>query len=168
MPVVVGWDSGGALGLNRICAEVGLRTDEILAKVRLQAPAFKPNVVFIHAGTNDTTQLANTGGPNTVQQSITYLGSIIDAFRSAEPNCHVFVAQIVDNQTWPVALANYNSALTGSIITRSDYPSRVHIVNMRSGVGDWSATNFNDGTHPNATGYGLMEQTWFTDYCRYF
>lgn len=168
MPTVVGWDSAGSFGDNRICAETGLRTDEILTKVLLQAPAFKPNVIFLHVGTNDTTQLANIGGPNTVVQSMANVNSIINAFRNAEPQCHVFVAQIVDNQTWPAPVNTYNSTLTGTIMLRSDYPSRVHLVNARTGVGDWNATNFSDATHPSSTGYGLLSLTWFTDYIRYF
>ena len=157
-----GWSTAGSLGHSRICGASGERTDEILARVNLEAPAYAPECVFIHVGTNDTTQLASGGGPNTVSQSMGYVTSILDKFRTANPTCKVFICKIIDNQTYPTQVNTYNTALTTLVQARADYiAGHVVLVDMYTILGAYSATNYFDATHLNARGYGKMAQGFY-------
>jgi lysophospholipase L1-like esterase len=168
-PVDCGWEWNGTLGSYRICGASGERTDECYNRVRLEAPAYAPECVFLHIGTNDTTQLANGGGPNTVNQSMGYLTQILDAFRSANSECIVFVSKIIDNQTWPSQVITYNTSLQTTVSARSDYiAGKVVIVDMYTAMGLYSAVRWGDVTHPNSVGYTVMASTFYSAFTAKF
>jgi lysophospholipase L1-like esterase len=168
-PVDCGWEWNGTLGPFRICGASGERTDQCLTRVQLQAPAFAPECVFIHIGTNDTTQLGSGGGPNTVNQSMGFITQILDAFRSANSECIVFIAKIIDNQTYPAGVTNYNTALETTVSARSDYlAGKVVIVDMYAALGTWSSSKFTDTSHPNASGYSSMYNAFYTAFISKF
>jgi lysophospholipase L1-like esterase len=165
-PVTTGWSTNGAAGdASRWCGLSGERTDECRTRTVVQAPAFKPDVVFLHIGTNDTTQLANLGGPNTVAQSMGYLTSILNDFRGANSECVVFVCKIIDQETYPSAIIAYNNALVSTVQARADYVAgKIVIVDMYTAMGAYSTINYlsGDPTHPREAGYSLMANAYYT------
>jgi lysophospholipase L1-like esterase len=162
-PIDCGWSFNGVLGLSRITGAVSLRTDEIRIRTTNEAPAYKANSIFIIAGTNDTTQLANLGGPNSVNQSMTYLGQILDDYRNALSTCRVYLAKIPDHDTYPSEIITYNNALATMVAARSDV-AYISVVDIYSALGLWSDTYFSDTTHPNAAGYSVIASTFYTSW----
>lgn len=164
-PSFVGWQTNGACGdASFWCGLSGERTDECRARTIVQAPAFQPDIVFLHIGTNDTTQLSSTAGPNTVEMSMGYLNQILDDFRAANPNCIVFVCTIIDHQTYGAAVVTYNTALLDSVALRADYASdHVLIVDMYDALGAYNTTSWlsGDPTHPREAGYSIMATTFY-------
>jgi lysophospholipase L1-like esterase len=92
--------------------------------------ALRPNVVLLHAGTNDL----NRGNPayEPDAQAPTRLGLLLDDVLKANPNAVVIVAKII--QSKQVGLNNnikaFNNALPAIIASRVQKGSKVSIVDM--------------------------------------
>jgi lysophospholipase L1-like esterase len=157
-PQSCGWDFAGALGAgNQWCGLSGERTDECRLRTAVQMNAFKPQVVFLHIGTNDTTQLSSSAGPNSVAQSMIYLNQILDDIYSANPTCHLFLSTIIDNGSYPAAIITYNTALSALAQSRSEYGRGfLHLVDMYTEMGAYTTTYWGDVSHPNTAGYERM------------
>lgn len=164
-----GYNATGGLGPNRMCGTSGLRVDEIIAAqyVPVQLPAFRPDAVVLHIGTNDCTNLNGGTWPGgSINLSITDLGTLLDYIRSARGDTHVFIAKIVPNQT---AGANdyinqWNSAMATAVAARSD-AAYIHIVDQNGAFlanASWATDWMADTSHPNSAGNTVMANTWFT------
>jgi lysophospholipase L1-like esterase len=152
-----------------MCGASSERTDEIWARINLESPAFAPECVFIHIGTNDVTQLASGGGPNSTAQSMEFVTSILDKFRAANSTCKVFICKIIDNQTYSSQVNTYNASLTTLVQARTDYVAGdLVLVDMNAAMGAYSATNYGDATHPNAKGYGKMGLAFYNAFITKF
>ena len=163
--------NNGGTNNGVMCGTSGLTVSEIDATPYLidQVPQYSPDVIFLHIGTNDCTQL-NSGGSPTLATSRANLTTLLNRIRTLAPNCVVFICRIIDNSTAHTQVVNYNeAAIDIDVIARSDYASGlVKIVDMYTAVGLYSATNYVDGSHPNGTGYALMVTKWQTDFNLYY
>lgn len=164
-PNVVGSDFNNTYSYGMIGAS-GMRSDQILntylipelATIPCPTMPVAPDIVFLLAGTNDMLQ--------GVAKS-TWLGyeeDIIDAFRAANTNCHVFVGNLIDRDTYTATVADWNTSLLSTLQARSDWNTFVHHVDLYSAVGAYGATYYADQTHPNTAGYNLMANAWYTAY----
>lgn len=164
-----GWDKWGATGQERMCGTNGLRVDEIIVApyTIVQCPAFEPDVVFLHIGTNDCTQL-NSGAwvGGSIAISITNLGTLLDHIRSANSLTRVFIAKIVPNT---LAGANdqillWNAAMATAVAARSD-TALITVVDMYTTFtnnASWATDYMADATHPNLAGNTVMATTFYT------
>lgn len=154
-----------------MCGTSGLTVSEVDATPYLtdQLAQYKPDVILLHIGTNDCTQL-NSGGSPTLATTRANLTTLLDRVRSTLPGCVVFICRIIDNNTAHTQVVNFNtSAIDTDVAARSDYTSGlVKIVDMYTAVGLYSATNYVDGSHPNGTGYALMAAKWQSDFNLYY
>lgn len=164
-PNVVGADYNNTYSYAMIGAS-GMRSDQILdtyvtpqlAAVPSITMAAVPDVVFLLAGTNDMLQGV---------AKATWLGyeeDIIDAFRTANPNCHVFVGNLIDRDTYTATVVDWNTDLLSTLQARGDWDTFVHHVDLYTAVGAYGATFYADQTHPNTKGYNLMADAWFLAY----
>lgn len=148
------------------CGVSGLRVDELYEApyIYTQVPQFRPDVIPLHIGTNDCTQLHNlTPGYKTLAESRASYTTLLDYIRTTSPNTIVLACLIIDNNTAHSEVVAYNTAINTDIQARSDYASgKVKIVDMYTGVGLYSATNYADGSHLNYAGYTLMAATYQT------
>lgn len=157
LPMSAGFDIYGYLGRNKMCGLSGERTDETLVRTLVQMPTFKPDYIFLHTGTNDTTQLATSAGPNSVAQSMVYLTSILNSTFAANPECRLFICTIIDNGTYHSQVVTYNTALTTLVQARPEYAKgNLILVDMYTAMGLYSTSTWGDATHPNAAGYTVM------------
>lgn len=169
-PFDCGWDSRTGLGQDNCCATSGHTTEELLANVLLQAPAFQPEVIFLHIGTNDRTQLGSGAGTTTTEESVANVSSMLDAFREANPTCIVFLAKIIGNQTYNALMVSYNAALDVMVTARNDR-AYIELVDMYTAFGAYDIINFQNGdpTHPSYYGYNsVMAPTWYTSFITRF
>lgn len=164
-PNVVGADYNNTYSYAMIGAS-GMRSDQILSTyVTPQLAAIPsitmpvaPDVVFLLAGTNDMLQGV---------AKATWLGyetSIIDAFRAANTDCHVFVGNLIDRDTYTSTVTDWNTDLLAMLQARADWGTFVHHVDLYTAVGPYGATYYADLTHPNTSGYNLMGAAWFASY----
>jgi lysophospholipase L1-like esterase len=75
----------------------GVRTDQILADLPRIVAVNVPDVVLLHAGSNDMFQSYS------VDEAIANLGRIIDGFRAVNPRVTVLVAQVIPSRVPPGA-----------------------------------------------------------------
>ncbi|TGE11683.1 SGNH/GDSL hydrolase family protein, partial [Hymenobacter elongatus] len=134
----------------------GWRADELLAEAQSWAETSQPDVVLVHAGSNDLIQ----------DQSITgtrdELGELIDKLRLGKPTVKIILAQML-----PVALSPGNSNITAlnALLPalaqqKSTAQSPVIIVDQNTGFDP--ATDTYDGVHLTPDGEEKMAARWYT------
>ena len=131
----------------------GAVISEITTFASLSLPK-RPNVVLLHAGTNDMDRNID---PDTAPDR---LGSLIDQIIEACPDVAILVAQIVpsskaDTQT---RIVTYNKAIPGVVAQRVNNGKHVRVVDMSAVV---TTDDLYDGLHPNDEGYRLMANAWY-------
>jgi len=157
---------------NGWCGVSGLTVAELLATPYAtdQVRQYTPDIIFLHIGTNDCTQLSSlTPGYPTLVQSRASLTALLDVIRAGSPNCEVYIARIIDNSTAHTQVVNYNAAaIDTDVVARSDYASGlIKIVDIYADVGLYSTSTYADGSHLNTTGYALEAAGWQTAFNLY-
>ncbi|KAL8858124.1 MAG: hypothetical protein Q9178_005301 [Gyalolechia marmorata] len=129
--------------------------DQILDKAVLSVANFRPNIIIVHAGTNDM----NSNPPIDPDHAPERLGKLIDNIISfGNQDSVILVAQIINtsNAQTQSLIQKYNDAIPGVVAKRSNH----HI-----GVVDFSnklqPSDYADGLHPNDSGYKKMADIWF-------
>jgi hypothetical protein len=133
----------------------GWLIDQISGAVNTVANAgIQPNVVLLHAGTND----CNTYG---WEDAHTRLGKLIDNVVAKWPQAAVVVAKII-----PATSANtnsniksFNSKVQGVVDARAKAGKKVSVVDQFSALN--TATDLSDSLHPNDSGFKKMAAVWF-------
>jgi lysophospholipase L1-like esterase len=145
-PLYTDWDQNHQ-GLS------GWRADEVAAQATSWANAAQPDLVLLHAGTNDLLQ------NQSVSSTVNEIKQIIDNLRVARPNVDIFLCKIIPSTINASAFVNFNNQVPG-IVSEKDTPqSRVIMVDQFTG---FSATNDEfDGIHPNARGERKMSARFY-------
>ncbi|WP_185297746.1 phosphatidylinositol-specific phospholipase C domain-containing protein [Streptomyces finlayi] len=131
----------------------GRRIDEIAQNAACDVPSRRPNVVTLHAGTNDMNQ------EHDLTDAPARMGALIDQILRAAPETTVLVASVI-----PASKAGlqpridaFNQALTPLVQERSAAGEHVALVDM-SAV---TTADLPDGVHPNDAGYAKMARAYF-------
>jgi lysophospholipase L1-like esterase len=113
-----------------------------------------PNIVLLHAGTNDMNQNKDVNGAS---QNI---GALIDQVIAASPNTTVFVALLVPskNSATQDNIIQFNDNLPSVVAARSDAGHRVFLVDMFTQL--HPNLDLSDDLHPNDGGYAKMGDVW--------
>jgi lysophospholipase L1-like esterase len=113
--------------------------------VAAQGLAFRPNVVLLHAGTNDL----NRGNPANEPDADAprRLGLLLDDVLKAVPNAVVIVAKIIPSRQAGLNanIKTFNNALAGIVAARVSKGSKVSIVDMN---GLNTSSELSDNLHP--------------------
>ena len=127
--------------------------DQIAGAEHAEAPIARPNLVLIHAGTNDMN--LNLDAPN----APTRLGTLIDETFQDNPGVTLVVAKIIRsaNTTTEARIETYNAAIPGVVKTRLNAGKHIVMVDMWSALG---LADLADDLHPNDTGYRKMATVW--------
>ncbi|BCL13691.1 GDSL-type esterase/lipase family protein [Micromonospora sagamiensis] len=150
----VGSAKTGSMKDNDHEGHPGDRIDEIAGVADCSVPRYQPNVVTLHAGTNDISQ--NSALPS----APTRLRNLVDQTLADSPRATVLVAQLI-----PIGKAGlqsridaYNAALPAVVRDLQDQGKRVLLVDM-------SRVLVTDGlqsdAHPNDDGYAKMAAAWY-------
>jgi lysophospholipase L1-like esterase len=113
----------------------------------------RPNVVLVHAGTNDLNQPSS---PDTAPQR---LDSLVGQLLAALPDATIIVARIIPstNAATAALIPTFNNAITDLMATRVQQGQHVIMVDMPSAV---TTGDLYDGLHPNDEGYNKMAIKW--------
>lgn len=123
---------------------------QIHSRVKNQALRDSPNIVLLHAGTNDMWN-GPSGAPDR-------LGSLINDLTTRLPNALIVVANIIP---WPQMASNvnqYNSQLATVVNQRINQGKNVIFVDQNTA---FPSNELADGIHPNAQGYARMAAKWY-------
>ena len=129
----------------------GWRAGQIRASLPEWLKLYRPDVVLLHVGTNDLTQLrtaANTAG---------HVEGIIALLRENNPNVQIVLAQIIPNSTPGADVDGYNALLAPLAARLTTAQSPIKLVDMNTGF----SLSWTDGTHPNQTGAQEMGRRWY-------
>ncbi|KAG4442317.1 hypothetical protein IFR05_002168 [Cadophora sp. M221] len=150
---LVGSVRSGSMPANSNEGHNGATIDQI-ASYASASLASRPNVVLVHAGTNDMNlPLDPAGAPSR-------LGNLIDKILVTCPDALVLVSQIVTSGS-AATRANilaYNEAIPGVVAARAAKGSKVMVVDMFTRL--LAPDNYADDLHPNDGGYKIMGDTW--------
>lgn len=120
----------------------------------------RPNIVLIHAGTNDmnsSNAIATEG--NDPAAAAERLGLLIDRITDACPDAVVLVAMIIG--TWDSAQASrtrhFDSLIPGLVRQRRDAGRKILAVDFTS----FSTKLLRDGVHPTNEGYHVFGDYWY-------
>jgi lysophospholipase L1-like esterase len=136
----------------------GWTIDELSEQLDGWLAESRPDVVLVHAGTNNITQ--GDGAYTTARK----LSSMIDQIRSARPEAYIFVAQIISSRV-PRELAGdrvYNRLIPKLVAAKND--PLITVVNQSSVAG----IDLHDLRHPNDFGYSKMAYNWYQAMARVF
>lgn len=154
-------------GSSRRTGVSGLTVSELDATpyATLQLPQWEYDVIFLHIGTNDCTQLQSGGSPLLATSAAAYT-VLLDRIRAQWPRCKVYVSRIIDNQTAHTQVVNFNTTiLDTNVIARADYlAGLIRIVDEYTAVGLYSATTYQDGSHVNLIGCGLRADAMYASF----
>lgn len=120
----------------------------------------QPDVVLIHAGTNDIIH------GRTTSQLTTDMTSLINSVYSAKSDVVVIVAQMIPMTSYKPAVSSFNNSIPAIVSQQQALGRKVYYVNMnRAAAGadpqsTLSDLDLHDGLHPNQVGYELMAKAW--------
>jgi hypothetical protein len=131
----------------------GYTISMILAKAMANDASYKPHIVLLHAGTNDTYMSDPSGAPSR-------LSSAVDSLTTEFPDALIVVAKIIP---YPSQAANVNLINQSiSSMVQSKVAAGKHVVMADLNTGFQTSTMLSgDGVHPNQTGYDWMGDTWY-------
>lgn len=113
-----------------------------------------PNVVLLHAGTNDLWQEATQEERDGAPQR---LGELIESIVCEDYDAIVLVARIVGNNYVQDRVNVFNAAVPGVAYKYAQLGFKVRVADMSSIQG----SQLKDGVHPNDAGYQNMAQIWY-------
>lgn len=117
--------------------------------------AQQPNLVLIHAGTNDNVA-ALPGEP--MDQASVRLEGLVDYVLCSDPSAVVILAMLVENKYNETQTALFNSRVPSIVAKRVKAGHKVALVDMTAVKGD----EMSDMLHPNDVGYMHMANLWYS------
>ena len=151
----IGSVRSGNMADNYNEGQSGATINQIAANAR-KSLFERPNVILIHAGTND---LNNNQPSDPYDSAPARLGALIDEVVAACPDAAVLVAQII-NAASPgseARIQNFNAQIPGLVAQRANAGQHVMVVDMSS----VTTSLLQDGLHPSDAGYSRMGELWF-------
>ncbi|MEV4705527.1 SGNH/GDSL hydrolase family protein [Actinoplanes sp. NPDC049316] len=136
----------------------GWTIDELSAELDGWLDAYRPDIVLLHAGTNNITQ--GDSATTTARK----LSAMIDQIRTARPAAYIFVAQIITSRVPREAAVDrsYNRLIPQLVAAKQD--DRITVVDQSSVAG----IDLHDLHHPNDFGYSKMAWNWYRGMSRVF
>ncbi|KAJ9353600.1 CAZyme family CE3 [Paecilomyces variotii] len=150
---MIGSVSSGTMCDNQNEGHNGAVISEIATYANYSLP-MRPNVVLVHAGTNDMNQ------PDDPDSAPARLGSLIDQIVAACPDAAVLVAKIIPaaNPTTMARINTYNKAVPGVVAKRARAGKTVMVVDFSHAL---TTKELVDGLHPTDEGYRKMGNVWY-------
>ncbi len=150
----VGSVQSGSMGDRDHEGHPGDRIDEIAGFASCSVPRYQPNLITLHAGTNDMNQDYN------LATAPDRLGKLVNQALADSPHATVLVAQLIPTGKAGLQprIDAYNAALPGMVDGLQREGKRVLLVAMaRVEVSD----GLQDDAHPTDAGYAKMADAWY-------
>lgn len=132
-----------------------LRAGRLLGGLPVWLQGYTPDIVLLHAGTNDALD------GNTTESTVNDLMQIIDVLRADNPNVVILLAKLI-----PIAdpeaneiINSLNAEIDGIAAEKNTLQSPVIVVDQNT----YFITKYDtyDGVHPNRSGEVVMADRWF-------
>jgi lysophospholipase L1-like esterase len=137
----------------------GWTTEMLLAQTQQWTREHQPDIVLLHAGTNDCF------GEKPVGEIRDNLGRLIDQLREGNPRVKVLLAQLIPTAAPYVDLnakiTALNELLPALVREKTSPQSLVVLVNHNQGFSRQENEDLYDGAHPNVRGEAKMAARWY-------
>lgn len=130
----------------------GFATTDIAANLDGWLSGNPPDVILLHAGTNDLDSVSAT-------EAIAGLESVLDIIHAFDSEITVVLAQIINRQTFSQVTADYNDQIPGLAQSKIAAGHEIVVVDHESAL--TYPDDMDDLEHPNDTGFGKMAGVWF-------
>lgn len=149
----VGSVHAGEMADNDNEGHSGKRIDQIAPFAACSVPSSRPNVVTLHAGTNDMNQAYQ------LDSAPERLGTLVDAVLADAPEATVLVATLIPavKEGLQPRIDAFNAALPALVAARQAQGKRVALVDM----GRVTARDLAEPAHPSDAGYEKMAQAFY-------
>jgi lysophospholipase L1-like esterase len=140
----------------------GWEAHALLPNIGNWARSAQPDVVLMHAGTNDILHETDANRMIVVNRTIGELGSIIDTLRAVNPSIKIFLAQIIPDISASdrVDIDSLNKRIPQLASSKNAISSPIIVVDQNTGFN--FASDLADSYHPNETGARKMAAKWCT------
>lgn len=140
----------------------GQETDEILAKLNVDVPLYRPDILVIVAGTNDANhRTAPSGTPPTQAESVANISAMLTLAQTYGAKV-VLGCPLTPNtvSAYDTAVQAQDAAVLAMVAAHPWYlAGGVALADLRTAiqsVPSWASAAMDDPTHPNDTGYAPM------------
>jgi len=130
----------------------GFATTDIAANLNGWLNGNPPEVVLLHAGTNDI-------GAVSVAEAITGLTSILDIIQLFNPEITVVLGQIINQQIFSQDVVDYNDQMATLAQTKLADGHKILLVDHENAL--IYPDDMDDLEHPNDAGFTKMAGVWF-------
>jgi lysophospholipase L1-like esterase len=140
----------------------GQESDEILALLAVDIPLYRPDLLIVIAGTNDSNhRTAPSGTPPTQAETVANISAILTLAQSYGVRV-VLGCPLTPNTVgaYDTAIQAQDTAILAMVAAHPWYlAGYVALADLRAAiqsVPSWAAAAMDDATHPNDTGYAAM------------
>jgi lysophospholipase L1-like esterase len=137
----------------------GWTTDKLVPEIWHWTRDNQPDIVLLHAGTNDCF------GEKSIEGIRDNIGRIIDQLRSEQPAVKVLVAQIIPTaapyQAVNTKITALNALLPALAAEKTTQQSPVVVVDQNTGFSSDEGVDLYDGVHPNVRGEEKIAAQWY-------
>ena len=121
------------------------------------ATSFQPDIVLLHAGTNDLIDRES------VESTRDDLGHIIDQLRSVNPSVKVLLAQLIPsvNENINRDITELNGLIAELAKQKNTVEAPVILVDQNTGFSALPGVDLYDNLHPNEQGEEKMAERWY-------
>jgi len=130
----------------------GFATTDIAANLNGWLAGNPPEVILLHAGTNDI-------GAVSVAEAITGLTSILDIVHAFDPGITVVLGQIINQQIFSQDVVEYNDQMVGLAQTKRAAGHKILLVDHENALS--YPDDMLDLEHPTDGGFAKMSGVWF-------
>jgi len=128
--------------------------DQLLANSNTYASLHNPDIVLLHAGTNDLRR------NESIDSTLNETAQIIDTFRVHNPNVNFIVARIIPSSVGNDRIDNFNNSLPALVAAMDQEDSRVILVDQNTDF--FLSSDTYDGVHPSQSGEQKMALRWLS------
>ncbi|KAL8797126.1 MAG: hypothetical protein Q9195_000593 [Heterodermia aff. obscurata] len=145
-----------ALTLQMFLGHSGYTINEISGAANDVITSDRPNIILLHAGTNDLNRGDHPLDP--ISEAPERLGLLIDKCISSNPDAAIIVAQIINaaDPGTESRIQAFNAAVPGIVDARARAGHHCMVTSMESITAD----ELIDGLHPTDAGYRKMADLW--------
>lgn len=138
--------------LNRMDAIMGRKMDQMTKSLQKSLPEWKPDVILLHAGTNDVAPHLHTppGCPEKMDV-------LLDTIHEACPGAATIVAGIIPAAFREDQIKTFNKSVSEIVDRRRRDGQRFFFLDFYPG---WPKDAHNDLVHPNEAGFRHMAELW--------
>lgn len=145
------WGTMKPISNNALEANADWTLQDITATAQVSCAKHNPNVILLHAGTNEIMADLELDGIRS------HLIDLLDTLAVQCPNATIYVAQVVPCAFRDEQIRQFNAMLVQEVRKRANNGMLVMSVDMHSHFGP---ADMADVIHPSESGYAKMAQRW--------